>query len=418
MRLENGNITYSEREKELLLEMVYLPEFGSRTLCELFAGKSGKAVTDFMEMPEKDRASLLLSVCRMNEEKARRLAGRVQSLPDMRSRGPACPRSQKLRGSGIRFVFCGESGYPGRLLNIPDPPFALFFRGRLPDDRKRSAAVIGSRSADAYGIRQTEFFTGRLAAAGVQIISGLARGIDGCAGRTALSVPGGYACGVLGCGVDVCYPPEHRNLYERHAEKGGLISEYTPGTEPKASLFPPRNRLISGLADVVLVIEAAVKSGTMITVSTALEQGKDVFAVPGRVGDRFSEGCNMLISQGAGIATDPFRLLETLGLKPDEGDPDAAETDGKGTDLCGITAENAGTILKKVRERTGLSGQAAALYAAADETEKRPTQELFAILDGWGDAAAGSIAERRAALTELVYLGLLSEEQPGYFLRK
>ncbi len=419
MNEDISSSVYGDEERELLLKLVYLPEFGSRTLRALFAGKSRKAVTDFWNMPEKDMTGHLAAACRMKEEKAKRLAGRVQTARKENLRGMHGPNSRQLRDAGIDFVFFGEAGYPGRLMNIPDYPFVLFYRGKLPADSCRSAAVIGSRRADPYGMKQTQLFTERLAAAGVQIISGLARGIDGCAGRTALSVPGGYACGVLGCGVDICYPPGHRQLYELHAEKGGLVSEYLPGTEPKPSLFPPRNRLISGLADAVLVIEAAAKSGTMITVNTALEQGKDVYAVPGRVGDRFSEGCNELIAQGAGIATDPFRILEALGQNPLRGKSEERneKTDSGLRDTL-VTPENADRVLEEIRAQTGLSGQAAALYAAADENEKRPTDMLFETVDSWGAAAAGSTAERRAALTELVFLGLFAEEEPGYFIKK
>ena len=150
-----------------------------------------------------------------------------------------------------------------------------------------------------------------LALAGVQVISGMARGVDGISQKAAIEA-GGSSFGILGCGVDICYPEENRDVYNRICVNGGLISEYHPGTEPKPNLFPMRNRIISALADIVLVVEARQKSGTQITVDQALEQGKEVLAVPGRVTDRLSDGCNFLISQGAGVALSVGDVLDRL----------------------------------------------------------------------------------------------------------
>lgn len=146
---------------------------------------------------------------------------------------------------------------------------------------------------------------------GIGIVSGMARGADGIAQRAALSA-GGYSVAVLGCGVDICYPEENRPLYEKLWDNGCILSEYPPGTLPHSRLFPPRNRIISALSDLVLVIEAREKSGTLITVDMALEQGKDVFAVPGRITDTCSRGCNRLIGNGAGIAVSVAQLLQEL----------------------------------------------------------------------------------------------------------
>ena len=159
-----------------------------------------------------------------------------------------------------------------------------------------------------------------LALAGVQVISGMARGIDGISQKAALEA-GGTSYGIVGSGVDICYPEENMDVYRQLCENGGVISEFPPGTYPKANFFPMRNRIISGLADVVLVIEAREKSGTQITVDTALEQGRDVLAVPGRITDRLSDGCNLLISQGAGVALGVDDVLGRLweiqkGLEP------------------------------------------------------------------------------------------------------
>ena len=201
--------------------------------------------------------------------------------------------------------------YPVRLSAIPDRPGAIFVKGKLPDERKKSLAIIGARSCSAYGKRMAERFAQELALAGIQIISGMARGVDGISQSAALCA-GGASFGVLGCGVDICYPIQNRGLYEELEKRGGIISAYLPGTLPKPQYFPPRNRIISGLADALLVIEAREKSGTLITVDMALEQGREVYALPGRVSDAVSDGCNRLIEQGAGIALSPEYLLAEL----------------------------------------------------------------------------------------------------------
>lgn len=212
---------------------------------------------------------------------------------------------------GISFVTVKEAEYPRKLSQIQDAPYALYYAGRLPDDTSCSVAVIGARSCTEYGRHMAKEFGTVLAQAGVRIISGMARGIDGIGQRAALYA-GGYSLGVLGCGVDICYPRENRELYEQLLVKGGVCSEYPPGIEPRAVLFPPRNRIISGLCDGVLVIEAKERSGTLITVDMALEQGREVYAVPGRAADALSAGCNRLIRQGAQLVTSPEEVLEDL----------------------------------------------------------------------------------------------------------
>lgn len=219
----------------------------------------------------------------------------------------------RLADRGIRFVTAGEDGYPGKLAAIPDAPFAIYYAGRLPDDAGKTIAVIGARNCSEYGKAMARQFGEALAGAGVQIVSGMARGIDGIGQQAALDA-GGYSLGVLGCGVDICYPPDNKMLYERLIEQGGICSEYPPGIEPRAMLFPPRNRIISGMCDGVLVVEAKERSGTLITVDMALEQGREVYALPGRVTDTLSRGCNRLIRQGAEIIVSPQELLQELDL--------------------------------------------------------------------------------------------------------
>ena len=221
---------------------------------------------------------------------------------------------EKMTARGISFVAAGEEGYPKKLADISDAPCVLYYVGRLPKDEERSIAIIGARNCSEYGKAMARQFGEILADAGVQIVSGMARGIDGIGQQAALNV-GGYSLGVLGCGVDICYPPENRRLYERLIADGGICSEYPPGIEPRAALFPPRNRIISGLCDGVLVVEAKERSGTLITVDMALEQGREVYALPGRATDPLSSGCNRLIRQGAALMTSPQEMLSEL--KPD-----------------------------------------------------------------------------------------------------
>ena len=245
-------------------------------------------------------------------------AGETNRLQEILGRGrkESSPEQlmEQLRNKGIHFVWPGSPCYPLRLKNIPDPPFALYFRGRLPEEKQPSVGIVGTRMASPYGREQARHFASALSAGGMQIISGMAKGIDGIAGRGALD-ESDASFAVLGCGVDVCYPKENQDLYEALCERGGVISEYRPGTEPEARLFPPRNRIISALSDALLVIEARERSGTLITVDCALEQGKDVWAVPGRVCDARSAGCNELLRQGAGIAVSPEAMLEEMGYR-------------------------------------------------------------------------------------------------------
>ncbi|MCM1183887.1 MAG: DNA-processing protein DprA [Roseburia sp.] len=218
----------------------------------------------------------------------------------------------KMSRSGIQYTFCKATDFPERLTNIPDPPFGLFYKGELPAAQAPSVAVIGARKCSEYGRYMAEHITEGLVRYGVDIISGMAMGIDGISQRKALK-SGGRSYGVLGCGADVIYPPSNEPLYRMLLAEGGVLSEYPPQTAPRAALFPPRNRIISALADAVLVIEAREKSGTFITVDMALEQGREVYAVPGRCTDELSVGCNKLLRQGAGVAISAEDIMDDMG---------------------------------------------------------------------------------------------------------
>ncbi len=216
-----------------------------------------------------------------------------------------------VAGNGINYTYCREPDFPQKLANIPDPPFGIFYKGRLPGETVPAVAVIGSRKCSEYGTCMAEQFAAGFASVGVDVISGMALGIDGISQRMALRA-GGRSFAVLGCGVDVVYPKANGRLYRQLQEKGGVMSEYPPQMEPRPALFPPRNRLISALADVIVVVEACEKSGTLITVDMALEQGKEVYALPGRCTDALSMGCNRLLRQGALIAVSPDDIISDM----------------------------------------------------------------------------------------------------------
>lgn len=222
---------------------------------------------------------------------------------------------KELHTKGIRLIPYFHREYPQRLKEIADPPYALYVKGRLPDEERPAAAVVGARRCSVYGEEQTRRFTESLAAAGVEIISGMALGVDGAAQRAALTA-GGNTYAVLGCGADICYPREHIGLYMDIQGRGGILSEYPPQTRPLKGYFPLRNRIISALSDIVLIMEAREKSGSLITADIALEQGKDIYALPGPVTSSLSYGCNNLIRQGAGILLSPEELLSDVGIAP------------------------------------------------------------------------------------------------------
>ena len=227
------------------------------------------------------------------EEKAELRAAQKRGLP--------VEMAGYMEKHAIKTVCVDEEGYPEKIRCLEDAPYALFVRGELPDPDKKYVSVIGARKCSDYGRRTAEYFGRELAKAGVSVISGMARGIDGMAQEACIDA-GEKSYALLGSGVDVIYPPSNKGLYNKLIENGGVISEYPPGRESLPFHFPMRNRLISALCDILLVVEAREKSGTFITVNYALEQGKDVYAVPGRIEDELSRGCNRLITQGAGVA--------------------------------------------------------------------------------------------------------------------
>jgi DNA processing protein len=221
-------------------------------------------------------------------------------------------RRHQLASSGIEVCFRGDPGYPDSLTGIPDPPDVLFVRGRIPAGG--AVAVVGTRRCTAYGRQLAAEYGEAIAGAGWVLVSGLARGIDG-ASHTGTVAAHGAGIAVLGCGPDVHYPPEHRTLGDRLVEAGGaVVTEYPPGAAPEPWRFPLRNRIISGLSSAVVVVEAGVTGGALITAGYALAHGIPVFAVPGDVRRESSKGCNLLIRDGAHPVLEPDDLIEELSL--------------------------------------------------------------------------------------------------------
>ncbi len=213
--------------------------------------------------------------------------------------------------AGVMLIPFSDPSYPPRLRMIADPPPLLYVKGALCPDDDRAVAVVGSRSASEYGKRVARSLCRGLASLGFTVVSGMARGLDGAAHDAALDA-GGRTLAVLGSGVDCPYPPEHETLYHRICENGAVISEFPMGTRPLAFNFPARNRLISGLSLGVVVVEATEKSGSLITAALALEQGREVFAVPGEVGASRTRGTHRLIRQGAKLVESAADIIEEI----------------------------------------------------------------------------------------------------------
>lgn len=218
-------------------------------------------------------------------------------------------RGARLGSSAVAFT---DAQYPALLASIPDPPPLLWIRGDAATLRAPSIAIVGSRTATPHGIAAAARLSSDLAASGLVIVSGLARGVDSAAHAAALSA-GGRTIGVLGCGIDRIYPAEHRDLARNMEHAGAVVSEFPPGVPPLPHHFPLRNRIISGLATAVVVVEAPEKSGALITAATALEQGREVMAVPGPTTGGRNRGGHLLIRDGARLVESAEDILEELG---------------------------------------------------------------------------------------------------------
>ena len=301
-----------------------------------------------------------------------------------------------LNKHGIRFIPYYDPLYPKRLLQTQGYPFALFVAGDLPDEMRPAVALIGARECSEYGRQMAEYFGEGLAKAGVDVISGMAFGIDGIGQRAAL-LAGGRSYGVLGNGPNVCYPSANRKLFRMLREQGGLLSEYGPDVPAVAWHFPARNRILAALSDLVLVVEAKEKSGTLITVDMALDAGRDVMVVPGRITDPLSIGCNRLWKTGASVACsveDVLEMLKTNGFSCAIAEDEAQGFEG-----------SQGWLKNKIHlERDEkLVYSCLDLYARSAEevllSTKLPYQELLRLL------------------TELEFKGVIREVGKGYYIR-
>ena len=235
----------------------------------------------------------------------------VNELIKYRKENNIFRKYDEFLSSDMKLSFLWDDDYPERLKNIPDPPIGLFYYGQLPENNKLSVAIIGARQCSPYGVKTARELGEELGRNDVNVISGMAFGIDGISQKAAIEA-GGKSYGVLGCGADICYPESNSDLYEMLMDNGGIISTYPPGTPAVSRYFPPRNRIVSGLSDAVVVVEARARSGTLITVDMALDQGRDIYAVPGRIGDELSAGCNGLIGHGARVYLSPSIFMSDL----------------------------------------------------------------------------------------------------------
>ncbi len=220
---------------------------------------------------------------------------------------------QELFDNAIRYISISNEEYPPLLKEIQNPPVGFYILGEMPDHSKPFISIVGSRRCTEYGLSVTHNISKDLVLKNVIIVSGMAKGIDSMAHKGAMD-GGGKTIAVLGCGLDVCYPPENKHLRDRIAKNGCLISEFPPKTKPMAANFPARNRIISGLSLGLIVVEATLKSGTLITVELALEQGREVMAIPGCINSNFSQGTNELIKQGAALVSNSEDVLNYLGI--------------------------------------------------------------------------------------------------------
>jgi len=241
----------------------------------------------------------------------------LRNLINLRNQTDLDQLYDSILEKGVQVLTMADAGYPRLLQEINQSPPVLYVKGQLAPEDASSIAIVGTRRVTDYGQQVTRDTSIFLAGHGLTIVSGLARGVDGLAHQHALNT-GGRTIAVLGSGVDVIYPPEHRKLAEAICEHGAVISDYPMGTKPEGINFPPRNRIISGLSLATIVVEAGERSGALITADFALEQGREVFAVPGNVLSPASRGTNRLIQKGACAMTSPQDILDVLDLSTAE----------------------------------------------------------------------------------------------------
>lgn len=283
-----------------------------------------------------------------------------------------------LEAGGCHLITLADAQYPRALLNIHDPPVVLYARGRLEMLNMPAFAIVGSRNATAQGLRDSEAFAHAISEAGFAIVSGLALGIDASAHRGGLA-SAGSSIAVMGTGPDRIYPKRNRDLAHALAEKGCLVSEFPLGTAPEPENFPRRNRLISGLARGVLVVEAALPSGSLTTAKCALEQGRDVFAIPGSIHSPLTKGCHWLIKEGAKLVESADDVLEELGCARPPASAKSNTDDDEPADPLLDAMGFAPISIDQMAERTGLGAAKLAARLSRLEIEGR----VAALAGGW-----------------------------------
>ena len=287
---------------------------------------------------------------------------------------------EALHRENIRFIIQKEATYPNRLRKIYDAPYGIFQKGQPYEEKELSIAIVGSRYPTTYGFEISKKFAKELAQQGVQIVSGLARGVDGTVHREIIDKKG-QAVGVLGCGIDLIYPKENFQLFYDMYANQTVISEYPPGSEPLKWHFPERNRIISGLSDGILVTEARARSGSLITADFALEQGRDVFAVPGPIDALTSAGCNRLIRDGAGLVSDAWDILrEYQDRFPDKHQPEGARREPETLGYRARQSREAKPVLPSLslkEEKLELTDDQIALLRVLPEEEPMLVDDLI-----------------------------------------
>ena len=310
----------------------------------------------------------------------------LSALESLRKSRPDYPKELAEICGKKEIALCSirSENYPKFLKEIFEPPMVFFFRGSLPKEDELCLAMVGSRRFSRYGEQVALDIAEKLAAAGVTVVSGAARGIDTCAHLGALKA--GRTLAVLGCGVDVAYPSENAALLRQIAEQGAVISEYEPGTSPLPAFFPARNRIISGLCRGTVVVEAARRSGSLITAELALNEGRDVFAVPGSIFSDTSQGCHYLIQQGAKLVTSASDILVEYGRSEKRG--------------------------KKAKKQPELSPEEAAVYSVLSYEHPLSIDEIIYSLKGKGDASRVAFL-----LLQMELKGLVVENEARDYLR-
>ncbi len=321
-------------------------------------------------------------------------SGIARELQEKEHREWAEQELEKTDRAGVTIIAMGDPSYPENLLQIPDPPVVIYLKGGLKKEDQRAVAVVGSRNYNEYGEVMARRIGAGLAKFGITVVSGMARGIDSLSQAAALD-GGGRTLAVLGSGVDVIYPAEEKDLYRRIIERGAVLSEFPIGTGPAAENFPQRNRIISGLATALVVVQANnPRSGALITARFALDQGRIVYAVPGNAGSPWSKETNRLLKQGAVLAEDAedivLDLFPSLGIKP----------------------EQLGPLFEKAQKPGNLTIEQERIYSLIPESEEGSVELDYLIRKSKVGAS-----QTQSFLTELELFGLI-EKMPGGKWRK